>query len=85
MKVCDDAAPQFFDCVQLDPNVVPAWYLGFISGVARGAAVAIFNPISIVKTRMESSLVGLRSATTVAALRGEALRCFEGLQECFWR
>ncbi|CDI81755.1 mitochondrial carrier domain-containing protein, putative [Eimeria praecox] len=42
--------------VELDRNVVPAWYLGVISGVARGAAVAIFNPISIVKTRMESSL-----------------------------
>ncbi|OEH75430.1 mitochondrial carrier domain-containing protein [Cyclospora cayetanensis] len=42
--------------LQLDPNVVPAWYLGVISGVARGAAVVLFNPISIVKTRMESSL-----------------------------
>ncbi|XP_026193785.1 mitochondrial glycine transporter [Cyclospora cayetanensis] len=41
---------------KLDPNVVPAWYLGVISGVARGAAVVLFNPISIVKTRMESSL-----------------------------
>ena len=39
--------------VQFDPNVVPAWYLGVISGVARGAAVAIFNPISIVKTRIQ--------------------------------
>lgn len=41
---------------ELDPSVVPAWYLGVISGAARGAAVAIFSPISIVKTRMESSL-----------------------------
>lgn len=44
-------------CLQLDPASVPAWYLGFVSGVARGVAVAAFNPISIIKTRMESSVV----------------------------
>ncbi|KAL8271175.1 hypothetical protein Esti_004907 [Eimeria stiedai] len=42
--------------LKFDPSVVPGWYLGLVSGVARGFAVAVFNPISIVKTRMESSL-----------------------------
>ncbi|PHJ22369.1 solute carrier family member 38 [Cystoisospora suis] len=37
----------------------PPWYNAVVSAVARGVAVLVFNPISVIKTRVESSWVGL--------------------------
>lgn len=42
---------------QVDPSQTPSWYMGFVSAAARGGAVVLFNPIGIVKTRMESATV----------------------------
>lgn len=38
----------------------PPWYNAAVSAIARGVAVLVFNPISVIKTRVESSWVGLR-------------------------
>lgn len=37
----------------------PPWYNAAVSAIARGVAVLVFNPISVIKTRVESSWVGL--------------------------
>ncbi|KAL8438760.1 hypothetical protein Efla_003431 [Eimeria flavescens] len=66
--------------IQVDVSAAPSWYLGVVSGLARGLAVAVFNPISIVKTRMESSLKsgGMFEAFWTLLRREPALNWFKG-------
>ncbi|CBZ49531.1 putative mitochondrial carrier domain-containing protein [Neospora caninum Liverpool] len=54
--------------MQGDSEKAPPWYNAVVSAAARGVAVVFFNPITVVKSRVESSWMTSRSSPPVRTL-----------------
>ncbi|PFH38770.1 carrier superfamily protein [Besnoitia besnoiti] len=52
----------------------PPWYNAAVGAVARGFAVVFFNPITVVKSRVESSWMSSRSAPPIRTVLAEMWR-----------
>ncbi|KFH03227.1 mitochondrial carrier superfamily protein [Toxoplasma gondii VAND] len=56
------------------PGPAPPWYNAAVGAVARGVAVVFFNPITVVKSRVESSWMTSRSSPPINAVLREMWR-----------